>query len=60
LLAGRDRFQNFFARRFLFDATQELFGDLKIHIRFQQDLTHLAQSFPDHRFGQQPARAEAP
>ena len=49
LLAGRDAAQHFLAQRFFFDARDEILGDLKINIRFQQREPHLPHRIIDVR-----------
>src|SRR5438093_13290904 len=50
LLAGRNAAKHTFAERFLFYASNEFSGDLKINIRFEQRHPNLAQCSVDIRF----------
>ncbi len=51
LLARGDTAKHCFAERFLFDARDEIFCDLKIDIGFEQGEPNLPQRIVDVRFG---------
>src|SRR5919204_3772838 len=50
LLAGRNAAKYGFSKRLFFDTCNELFGDLKIDISFEQSQPHLTQRGVDVRF----------
>src|SRR5438270_9069329 len=58
LLARRDAAQHFFAERLFFDPSDELLGDLEIHIGFQQREADLAQRVIDVGFADRAMTAE--
>ena len=49
LLTRRNAAKNGFAKRFLFNAANEFFGDLKVDVGFEQSETHLPQRGIDIR-----------
>ena len=59
LLAGLDRLQDVLADSTLFDALEEVPGNVEIHVRFEQRPTNFAQALPQHRGRQDPSAAEA-
>ena len=59
LLPWCHRLEDLLPRRLFLDAAQKVLGYLEIDVCFQQNAPDFAQSLPDHRLGQQSARAEA-
>ena len=58
LLSGRDRLHDVFAERSLLHATQEVTGDRKVDVGFEQHAPYFTQTLADHGLGQNPALTE--